>query len=354
MKEHIREVSERIVAASKSGAPLEIRGGGTKRFLGNPSKGELLDVGRIRGIVDHDPSELTVAVHGGTRVAALEAALAESGQMLGFEPPAHDDESTIGGVIACGLSGPRRPALGACRDFMLGVTVIDGTGEILSFGGKVIKNVAGFDVTRLMAGSMGTLGVIVEAVFRVAAKPQCEATCVLELDQADAFFKANEFVGNGMPVTASCWHQGCLSLRLSGSEAGVERFVSKIGGQVVREVKSDSFWQSVRNQDHPFFAPGRSLWKIVTPPMSDSVPVEGDWLVEWHGALRWLSSDVPAAKVKEQAAAAGGAATLFRADPGSADDIRRFPELPGKLAELHKRLMDVFDPAGILNPGRMY
>jgi len=354
VKDHIAQVAARVAEASKEGTGLEIRGGGTKRFLGNPPTGEVLEVGDIRGIIEHDPSELFVTAYGGTKIDALDAALAEANQMLGFEPPMHGAESSIGGVLACGLSGPRRPSSGACRDFMLGVTMIDGSGEVLSFGGKVIKNVAGFDVTRLMAGSMGAFGVIVEVTMRVVAKPIKETTVSLELSEEQAALRANEIIASGLPVSASCWHSGALRLRLSGSEAGVKRSVDEIGGEVVREQDSDPFWKSIRNQTHPFFSPGRSLWKITTPPLADPIGVEGESLVEWNGALRWVSTDMPPEIVRKKADEAGGAATLFRAGAGLEDVRERFPEPPAKLKELHQQLMKTFDPDGILNPGRIY
>lgn len=353
MREHVAQVAERVAQAAASRTPLEIRGGGTKRFLGNPAAGEPLEVGAIKGIVDHDPSELNVTVRGGTTVAETEAALAASGQMLGFEPPALGGAATVGGTVACGLSGPRRPAAGACRDFMLGATVVDGSGEVLRFGGKVIKNVAGFDVTRLLAGSMGSLGVIVEVTFRVVARPEAEATCVLELPQAHAIHRANELAGQGTVLSASCWHRDRLSVRLSGSESGVARCAREIGGERADGEASAGFWRSVRDQTHAFFAGDEPLWKLSLPAVADPVEAEGETMVEWHGALRWLRTRASPEEVRAKAAEAGGAAILYRAGPSLADFRGRFPELPETLGELHRRLTAVFDPAGILNPGRM-
>lgn len=353
MREHTRQIAERIAEAAASRTPLEIRGGGSKRFLGNPVAAEPLEVGAVKGVIEHDPSELHITVFGGTTVKETGEVLAAAGQMLGFEPPAFGGRATVGGTVACGLSGPSRPAAGACRDFMIGATVIDGSGEALEFGGKVIKNVAGFDVTRLLAGSMGMLGVIVEVTFRVVARPETEATCALELPLTHAIHRANGLVGRGLAVSASCWHDGLLRVRLSGSEEGVGRCAREVGGDRVDGEASAGYWESVRDQTHGFFGGETSLWKLTVPAAADPVPLEGETMVEWHGALRWVRSDAPPAEVRAKAAEAGGAATLYRAGPALEGCRERFPELPEALGTLHKRLAEVFDPAGILNPGRL-
>ncbi len=354
MKEHIRQVAERIAEAAAAKRPLDIVAGGTKGFLGNPVEGERLEVGDIKGIIDHDPSELVVTAHAGTRVAELEAALAAENQMLGFEPPTFGGGATLGGTVACGLSGPRRPLVGACRDFMLGVTLVDGSGEILQFGGKVMKNVAGFDVTRLMAGSMGALGVIVEVTFRAMGRPESETTCMLELNLPHALYRVNELVGNGMAVSSSCWHRNKLYVRLSGSHSGVNRCAAEIGGERLKDGDGDAFWTSVREQTHEFFSGEGSTWKIASPPMADQAALDGDTLVEWHGALRWIRTDAPPEEVRRRVGEMGGAATLYRAGDVLKGSRDRFPPLPEAVASMHANLMNVFDPSGILNPGRMY
>jgi glycolate oxidase FAD binding subunit len=330
-------------------APLIIRGGGTKAFFGRPVSGEALATGAYRGLVEYEPSELVVTARAGTPLAELEAALAERGQMLPFEPPHFGAGATLGGCVAAGLSGPRRPYAGAARDFVLGARILDGRGQDLAFGGRVMKNVAGYDVSRLLAGSLGTLGLITEVSLKVLPIPPAEVTLRLELAEAEAIETMNRWAGQPLPVTATCWADNALTVRLSGSENGVRAARGRIGGEEV--AGGAAYWRGVREQAHPFFSGAGVLWRLSVKSTSAPIALPGRQLTEWSGALRWWVTDAPEHEVRGAATRAGGHATQFRgARPGQPV----FAPLPAPLARIHQRLKKAFDPAGILNPGRMY
>ncbi len=339
---------ERVLAAAVDKAPLRIRGGGTKDFYGNKPEGALLDTTNHTGIVAYEPTELVVTARAGTRLAELEAALAETGQMLAFEPP-HFGEATVGGCVAAGLSGPRRATAGSVRDFVLGVKLLDGKGEILNFGGQVMKNVAGYDVSRLMAGALGTLGLLLEVSLKVLPKPPAEATLRLELPQDKAIEAMNRWGGQPLPISATCWSDGQLTLRLSGARAAVAAAREKIGGEAVAD--ADGFWRAVREQQDDYFSGEAALWRLSLPSKTAPLALPGAQLIEWGGALRWLTFDGPAALVREAAARAGGHATLFR---GSDKSAGAFQPLPAPLMAIHRNLKRSFDPQGLFNPGRLY
>jgi len=339
---------ERVLAAAVDKAPLRIRGGGTKDFYGNKPEGALLDTTNHTGIVAYEPTELVVTARAGTRLAELEAALAEKGQMLAFEPP-HFGEATVGGCVAAGLSGPRRATAGSVRDFVLGVKLLDGKGEILNFGGQVMKNVAGYDVSRLMAGALGTLGLLLEVSLKVLPKPPAEATLRLELPQDKAIETMNRWGGQPLPISATCWSDGQLTLRLSGARAAVAAAREKIGGEAVAD--ADGFWRAVREQQDDYFSGEAALWRLSLPSKTAPLALPGEPLIEWGGALRWLTFDGPAALVRETAAQAGGHATLFR---GSDKSAGAFQPLPAPLMAIHRNLKRSFDPQGLFNPGRLY
>ncbi len=342
---HIRDA-----AAGKRA--LNIRGGGSKAFYGNAATGEPLDVAAYRGIVDYEPTELVVTARCGTPLTELEAALTAKGQLLPFEPAHFGPGATVGGCIAAGLSGPRRTAAGSARDFVLGVRVLDGKGDDLRFGGQVMKNVAGFDVSRLMTGSLGTLGVILEVSLKVLPLPVAEATLHLKLDEATAIRTFNEWGGKPLPVSATAWHAGDVRVRLSGARAAVDAAVRKLGGDAVEPTAAAAFWHSVREQTDPFFTAGETpLWRLSLPSATPPLAFPGSQLIEWGGAQRWLKSETPAAAIRAAAAAAGGHATLFRAPDKSAGTFH--PLAPGLLT-LHRKLKQTFDPAGIFNHGRLY
>jgi glycolate oxidase FAD binding subunit len=282
----------------------------------------------------------------GTPLAEVEKMLDDAGQCLPFEPP-HFGAATFGGCLAAGLSGPRRAAAGPLRDFVLGVKLIDGRGRALDFGGRVMKNVAGYDVSRLAAGSLGTLGLLAEASLKVLPKPGVERTLGFRLDQTAALEAMSRWAGQPLAVSASVWHDGMLALRLSGSEPAVQAAQRVLGGDELRD--AGELWRSVREQTHAFFAGAEPLWRLSLP--STAPALDARQLIEWHGGLRWLRSQAPAAEVRALAARAGGNATLFRGADKSAGAFAPLEPVPMRL---HRELKKAFDPAGILNPGRMY
>lgn len=354
MRELVERFRDQVSSAAADGGRLRIRGGGTKDWYGQAFDGEVLDTRAYAGIVDYEPTELVITARCGTPLASIEAALAERGQVFAFEPPHFGAGATFGGTVAAGLSGPRRASAGAVRDFVLGATLLDGRGDVLRFGGTVMKNVAGYDVSRLLAGSLGTLGLLLEMSVKVLPRPVAETTLRFALDEATALARLNEWAGQPLPLSASCWAGGVLALRLSGARAAVDAAVRMLGGERVDD--ADRFWESVREQRHPFFAgagPDAALWRLSLP--STCAPLAlGLQLVEWGGAQRWLHAPgdaATAARIRAIAAAAGGHATLFRGGDKCAGVFQ--PLAPG-LARIHGRLKDSFDPAGVFNPGRMF
>ena len=345
---------DRIRAAHAEGSPLIIQGGGSKTFYGNADEGEVLGTRALAGVVDYQAKELVLTARAGTPLAEIEALLAEQNQMLAFEPPHFDGPATLGGCIAAGLSGPRRPYAGAARDFVLGVRMIDGTGQPLRFGGQVIKNVAGYDVSRLMVGALGTLGLITEVSLKVLPKPATETTLQFELDEATAILKMNQWAGQPLPLSATSWHADLLTVRLSGAASAVHAAQAKLGGEVLKDAAA--FWQRLRDQTTPFFEPrpptsNQGLWRLAVKPTAPPLNLGDAQWIEWGGAVRWLASGLPAAALREAAKAAGGHATLFR---GKAPADGAFTPLAPALATLHRNLKQRFDPRGIFNHGRLY
>jgi glycolate oxidase FAD binding subunit len=334
------------------GRPLRIRGGGSKDWYGQAFDGDVLDTRAWRGIVDYEPTELVVTARCGTPLAEIEAALAERNQMLAFEPPHFGPGATFGGAVASGLSGPRRASSGALRDFVLGAVLMDGRGEVLTFGGQVMKNVAGYDVSRLLAGSLGTLGLMLQISVKVLPQPLREATLRFAMSEIDALSRLNEWGGQPLPISASCWHDGVLALRLSGAPAAVEAAERALGGEQVAD--GAAFWQSLREQRHAFFAGADSLWRLSLPSAASAILLRGEQLIEWGGAQRWLAASVDAAgaaRIRRAVGAAGGHATLFR---GGDKQVGVFEPLTPAVARIHERLKASFDPAQVFNPGRMY
>ena len=328
--------------------PLRLRGGGSKDFFGNEPRGALLDTRSYAGVVDYEPAELVITARCGTPLAEVERLLGENGQCLPFEPP-HFGAATFGGCIAAGLSGPRRMSAGALRDFVLGVKLIDGRARELRFGGRVMKNVAGYDVSRLAAGSLGTLGLIAEASLKVLPRPERERTLAFELPQAEAIDRLNRWAGQPLPISASAWQAGALRVRLSGSEPALRAAAERLGGAEVED--GEAFWRGVREHTERFFEGQEPLWRLAVPSTTPPLALPGRGFVEWGGAQRWLKSTAPAAQIREAAGRAGGHATLFRA-PDKAAGAFASPE--PVLMRLHRALKAEFDPAGILNPGRVY
>jgi glycolate dehydrogenase FAD-binding subunit len=348
MQHLIEAFTETLRAAASRGTPLSIRGGGSKAFYGRAIAGEGFSIGEYAGVAEYSPSELVVTARAGTPLAALEAALARENQMLAFEPPHFGPGATLGGTIACGLSGPRRPYAGAARDHVLGITCLNGAGQRLRFGGQVMKNVAGYDISRTLTGSLGTLAVLLDITLKVLPRPETELTLRREAGADEAIALFNRWAGQPLPLSGGCHFDGALMLRLSGFEPGVKAAAKKIGGDELPA--GGAFWEQLREQRLAFFADPRPLWRVSVAPATPPLALEGDCLVDWGGALRWYKTGAPAAALREHAVAAGGHATQFR--NGDGDDV--FHPLPGPLLALHRRLKQSFDPAGILNPGRMY
>ncbi len=364
----LRTLIERVQQARASRGTLRIRGGGTKDFYGNPPRGEPLDMGVLSGISSYEPTELVVTVRAGTPLAELESTLAEQGQCLAFEPPryaAYGKEAgaapargTVGGMVAAGLSGPSRAAVGSVRDHVLGATLLNGKGEVLSFGGQVMKNVAGYDVSRVLAGSLGVLGAICEVSLKVLPRPAATTTLRFEMDQAEAIRQLNQWAGQPLPLHASAWWQGLLVLRLAGAAAAVDTAADVLGGEVVPPPLAAAFWDGLRDHADEYFdgaraavARGATLWRLSLPQVAPPLALDGDGLVEWGGAQRWLVSTQPAAEVRDAAVAAGGHATLFLGQDRSAGV---FAPLKSPLDRIHRELKRAFDPDGVFNLGRMY
>lgn len=339
---------DRIRDAARDATPLRLRGGGSKDFYGASLEGKVLDTRGHAGIVAYEPTELYVTARCGTPLAELEQALDEQHQMLGFEPPHFAGGATVGGMIAAGLSGPRRVQAGAVRDFVLGVQIVDGHGEALRFGGRVMKNVAGYDVSRLMCGSLGTLALIAEVTLKVLPRPAAELSLRFELPQDQALARLDMWAGRPLPISASAWHAGALTLRLSGAAAGISAARETLGGEPVSDVEAREFWQSLRDQTHPFFG-ARPLWRLSLPAAVAPLALPGETLLEWHGGLRWLATDADAPTIHAAAARAGGHATRFRGEGAGA-----FAPLPEPLARLHQRVKQAFDPAGVFDSRRMF
>lgn len=352
MDPELTPLVDQIARACQQRRPLRIRGAGTKDFYGERGQGELLDMRPYSGIVSYEPSELVVTARAGTRLSDLEAALAEHGQYLPFEPPRFGATGTVGGMVAAGLSGPARASAGALRDYILGVQIVDGRGRPLTFGGQVMKNVAGYDLSRLMAGAMGTLGVITQVSLKVMPLPTAECTLLFELSETSARQQLNRWGAQPLPLNASCWVDGELAVRLRGARAAVASACRVMGGEVLGQDRAIGRWNALRDQGLRFFQlrPNAVLWRVSVRDTATPLNL-GPTLIEWHGALRWVHlPQLSAARVQAAAERAGGYATMFRGGDG------RFPvfaPLTPTLSQLHARLKRALDPAGILNPGRM-
>jgi glycolate oxidase FAD binding subunit len=344
-------LSEQVREAGQSKRALRLRGGGTKDFYGQAIAGEPLDTRAYSGIVAYEPSELVITARCGTGLADAEAAMRERGQMLAFEPPHFGQSATVGGAAAAGLSGPGRQSAGALRDFVLGTKIMDGRGQVLSFGGQVMKNVAGYDVSRLMAGSLGTLGIVLEVSLKTLPIPVAEATLRLEMPEGRAIEQLNRWGGKPLPLSASAWNDGTLTVRLSGAAAAVKEAAGKIGGARVEDMQAPKFWNGMREQTDRFFRDDAPLWRISVPSITPPLGLQGEQLIEWGGALRWLISHADARTVREAARRAGGHATLFR---GGDKSVGVFQPLAPALMKIHRELKREFDPLGIFNRGRMY
>jgi len=348
MHDQSLELQQQVINALEQKQALTIRGGGSKAFLSPASEYLTLSVQEHQGIIDYHPSELVLTARAGTRLKDIETVLAEAGQILPFEPPQYSDKATLGGTVASGLSGPIRPFTGRVRDFVLGCTLINGKGEIVKFGGQVMKNVAGYDVSRLMVGAMGTLGVLLEISIKVLPAFPVEQHLTQTLSPLQALQTMRHLRSHNLPLSGLAYDGQLLHLRLSGTGSAVSATARKLGGE--RQNASD-FWTQLRDHQHSFFQQSAPLWRISVPPASDVIQVDGDQLIDWAGGLRWVTTTQAAEQVIELAASLNGHARLFR---HAAAGQGRLPVLPESLLSLHKKIKHSFDPQGIFNPGQLY
>ena len=354
MENVLQTFKERIATATASKSPLRIKGNGTKDWYGQSLQGEVLDTTAYSGIIAYDPTELVITARAGTSLREIGKALSEKNQMLAFEPPRFDGLATIGGIVASGLSGPRRQAVGAVRDFVLGAVLMDGKADVLHFGGQVMKNVAGYDVSRLLTGSMGTLGLILEVSIKVLPRPVAQQSLQFAMTQEQALHQLNVWGGQPLPLSASCWHNGLLVIRLSGAQAAVDAAIKKMGGDALPE--PEKFWDRLREQEHAFFDgvlqdKEQGLWRLSVPSVAPVLNLQGEQCIEWGGAQRWLKTTASATEIRAAAEQVGGHATLFK---GGDKSVGVFHPLQPAVERIHRNLKNAFDPAGIFNPGRMF
>jgi glycolate oxidase FAD binding subunit len=343
---------ERVRHAAATNTPLRVVGAGTKDFYGQELCGEPFETLGYAGVVDYDPTEMVITARCGTPLAELERTLHAGGQMLGFEPPQFGRAATVGGCVAAGLAGPRRPYAGAVRDLLLGVRLLDGRGDDLNFGGRVMKNVAGFDVSRVIAGSLGTLGIVLEVSLKCQPLPKVEASRVLELNDDEAIACMNRWGGQPLPVSATCYYDGRLHVRFAGAEGAVSTALREVGGEPLAE--ADRFWDALREQEHAFFSaePGTPLWRLSVRTTTPFTDLGGAQLVEWGGGLRWIKASASeASRLRVWAREHGGHATLYRAADKAAGAFQRPDEA---LLRIQRELKSAFDPNGILNRHRLY
>ncbi len=342
-------LQQQVQQSIDSKVPLNIVGGGSKDFLGLIADARSLDISSHRGVTSYEPTELVITARAGTPIIEIETLLAEHRQSLPFEPPRHSATATIGGAVATALSGPSRPFAGAARDFILGCRIINGHGQLLQFGGQVMKNVAGYDVTRLMTGACGTLGVLLEVSIKVLPAAECEITIESSTELTDALATMQTMKGSNYPITAASYHGGQLSLRLSGSEAGLAAAATAVKGDRVDNV----IWDALRDQSHEFFSTD-TLWRLALPTGTPALDIDGEWLYEWAGEQRWLKTSASAADIRQLATHHGGHAQLYKAPRTLQESVGVEHPLTKKIFQLHADIKRSFDPHGIFNPGRLY
>lgn len=343
------EILARVQAAYLARTPLNIMGAGTKSFLGQlADDAKPLDVTGHQGIIEYDPAELVLVARAGTALSDIEGLLSDNNQMLGFEPPFVAAGATLGGAVAAGLAGPRRTYSGSVRDFILGAEFVNGKGELVTAGGKVMKNVAGFDLFRPMARSMGTLGVLLQVALRVLPKPEHEKTLLQEeSNEAQALRKMNHWAAKTQSISAAAWDGHNIRIRLSGSSASIEHGRRQIGGDWCNE---PDYWHDLNNFKLDFFKQRGNIWRVSVAPMSASLGDDLQQIIDWGGAQRWLMSEAAAKEIRLSASKLGGHAECFSVD----DSVETYHPLESNLLALSQRFKAALDPAGILNPGRLY
>lgn len=341
------QLQQQVAMAIDSGHPLRITGGGGKAFLCPDIDARELAVAEHSGIIDYQPTELVLTARAGTRLSEIEAALTEHGQMLPFEPPHFSPQATLGGAIACALSGSIRPFTGSARDFVLGCRILNGHAQCLHFGGKVMKNVAGYDVSRLMAGAMGSLGVLLEISIKVLPAFPSQCSLIQQRQPADALRLMQTLSTQNLPLSGLAYDGEQVHIRLAGSESSVAATRRKLGG----EQQPDRFWRALNEQTHPFFDGDSPLWRLSLPVATPWLDMPGKQLIDWAGGLRWLRSRDPAESLFRIAARHQGHARLFRSPDGSGP---RLHALSPALLALHRRIKASFDPHRLFNPGILY
>ncbi|WP_291745371.1 MULTISPECIES: glycolate oxidase subunit GlcE [unclassified Limnobacter] len=360
MSDFIDDLCKRVELAARNNTQLRPVGGGTKNFYGGPLQGEEVDMRQWAGIVEYEPTELVITVKPGTPLAEVEAALAAQKQELAFEPPrigeGGTNRGTIGGAIASGLAGPARLSRGGVKDYVLGCTLLDGKGQLLHFGGVVMKNVAGYDVARVIPGSMGTLGIATELSIKVMPVAPAEATLQFEMDVNKAIAQSNEWLSKPLPISATFFENGKLTVRLRGASAAVQAAIKNMGGQEIAPAPAQAFWTSVRDQNHEFFNREGDLWRLAVPPTTVDLAMHGQSVHEWGSGLRWFradeSSTVNAEQIRAIAKRVGGHATLYRTG-NEAARVHAFQQPDAVMLKLQRRLKEQFDPAGVFSINRL-
>lgn len=342
------DLREQVLSAIANNTPLNLIGGNSKSFYGRPAQGKPIAVGGHQGILNYEPTELVLTARCGTSLKEIEKVLSEHRQMLAFEPP-HFASATLGGAVAAGISGSRRPFSGSARDSVLGVKILNGRGEVLKFGGEVMKNVAGFDISRLMAGALGTLGVLLEISIKVMPLPETERTLIYEMNENAALTQMNLLSRQNWPLSAACYDGENLKIRLSGAEKAIFDTARQLGGDVMPFKEGNNYWSDLREQKLAFFQDNTTLWRLSLPSAAAQPRLSGTWFIDWGGALRWLKTDETEESIFGKTTQLGGHACRFRSGQGG-----MFQPLAPALEKLHRKIKSAFDPQGIFNPGRLY
>lgn len=354
MSDFLENLCKQVEIAAREGKALRPVGGQTKNFYGGPLQGDVVDMSPYSGIISYEPTELVMTVKAGTPLAEVEAALSAQNQELAFEPPRFGNGSTIGGAVVAGLSGPSRLARGPVKDYLLGCTIIDGKGQLLHFGGVVMKNVAGYDISRVMPGSLGTLGILIDLSIKVMPKAIAEATLQFDFTYNQAIHQINDWMAQPLPINASVYANNTLFVRLRGAKAAIESAKATMQGMEMDAALASKLWDTLRDQTHPFFQGDHDIWRLSVPATVTDLALSGEALVEWGGGLRWLKPGpgVTPEMIRGVANRAGGHATLYR----TADESKRtqaFHMPQAVMANIQRKLKAQFDPAGVFSPNRL-